>query len=155
MDLRPTHAKKIILMFWGTWSALVFASNLMDGLQVMGFLPEGFRFVSGNFGAIQSVVEIYGTPAFVAVLFFGTVIIWDALNSFLFWRAGLSNDDFSVGDYSKADSAFTVSLSLWAAMMIADEFFLSFQAGSFEGTHRAIFVALIVSYLAVRMLPED
>jgi hypothetical protein len=155
LDLRPAHAKKIILMFWGTWSALVFASNLADGFQALGLLPDDFSFVSGNFAAIQSVLSIYSTPVFIAIVFFGSVIIWDALNSFLFWRAALSISDHKVGDYSKADSAFTAALALWAAMMIADEFFLSFQAGSFEGTHRGIFVALLVSYLAVRMLPED
>ena len=36
MDLRPAHTKKIILMFWGTWSGLVFASNLADGLRTSG-----------------------------------------------------------------------------------------------------------------------
>ena len=155
MDLRPAHAKKIILMFWGSWSGLIFASNLTDALRTSGLLSENFPFASGNFGAIQSVIEIYNTPAFIAVLFFGGVLVWDALNSFLFWRAASATDDFTVGDDRKADSAFTVAIALWASMMVADEFFLSFQAGSFEGTHRGIFVALIVSYLAVRMLPED
>jgi TRAP-type C4-dicarboxylate transport system permease small subunit len=105
--------------------------------------------------AIVDVTQIYGTAPILAAALFTGVLGWDALNAFLFWRATADGESLRAGRFGKVDTAFAVGLGLWAVMMLADEFFLSFKVGPFEQTHRSIFVGMLVSFLAVRLLPRD
>jgi hypothetical protein len=154
MKVIPT-LKQGLVLFWALWSTLVFASNLGDGLKELGLLPVAFAYASGNFGAITEVAQLFGTPIVFAALMFAGVLLWDGLNTVLFWRAVRHSARIRLGDYARADIAFAASLGLWGALMVADELFLTYRVAAFEQTHRGIFVAMLVSLLAVRLLPND
>jgi hypothetical protein len=47
--------------------------------------------------------------------------------------------------------AFTASLLLWGAFMVADEVLVAYPV---EGTHLRLFVAHLVTLLALHLLPE-
>lgn len=143
-----------LLVFWAVWSTLVFASNLGEGLRQLGAVPAGFPYASGNFGAIREVSRIFDISLLGAALLFAGVIVWDALNVALFWRAVLHRRRMLAGDFRAVDVAFTVSLALWAALMVASEVFLAYRVAGFEQTHREIFSAVLLSFLAIRVLPH-
>jgi hypothetical protein len=45
-----------------------------------------------------------------------------------------------------------VSLGLWAAFLVADEVFIAYPV---EATHLRLFIAQLVTLLAVEVLPEE
>ena len=48
--------------------------------------------------------------------------------------------------------AFTASLLLWGAFLIADEIFIAYAVA---GTHLRLFIAHLVTLLAIERLPEE
>jgi hypothetical protein len=84
-----------------------------------------------------------------AVLFAG-VILWEGIAVVLFWWAGWTfrgRDSGRKGVYL----AFTTSLLLWGAFLVADEVFIAYPLA---GTHLRLFTAHLVTLLAVELLPE-
>jgi hypothetical protein len=56
-----------------------------------------------------------------------------------------------LGDRRPATAAFVVALALWSAFAIADEVFIAYDV---EATHLRLFVAQLVSLLAIYLLPD-
>jgi hypothetical protein len=142
--------KRLLLLFWAVWLTVVFLSNLADAGKGMGLLGESWAFASGNWKLIQETTARYGTPAAVNAVLFAGVILWEGVATVLFWRAGLS---FRGRDSARRAVyvAFTTSLLLWGAFLVADEVLVAYPV---EGTHLRLFVAHLVTLLAVELLPE-
>jgi hypothetical protein len=142
--------KRLLLLFWAVWLTVVFLSNLADAGQGLGLLGESWAFASGNWKLIQETTARYGTPAAVNAALFAGVILWEGAAAVLFWRAGLS---FRGRDSARKAVyvAFTTSLLLWGAFLVADEVLVAYPL---EGTHLRLFVAHLVTLLAVELLPE-
>jgi hypothetical protein len=51
-------------------------------------------------------------------------------------------------------AAFTASLGLWMAFILADEFFIAYEVAGLEATHVRLFTAQLASLLVLRLLPE-
>ena len=149
--MNPLLLKRLLLLFWAVWLTVVFATNLADGLKALGLLSEGWAFASGNFQLITETTARYGTPAAVNGVLFAGVIGWEAVAAGLFWRAGASYRG-RVTSRSAVYAAFTVSLLLWAGFLLADELFIAYAAA---GTHLRLFVAHLVTLVAVELLPEE
>jgi hypothetical protein len=142
--------KRLLLLFWATWLTVVFLSNLADAGKAWGLLGEPWAFASGNWRLVQEATARYGTSAAVNVALFAGVILWEGLAAVLFWRAGLS---FRGGNSTRKAVylAFTTSLLLWGGFLVADELLVAYPL---EGTHLRLFVAHLVTLLAVELLPE-
>lgn len=145
--------KRLMLFTWAAWFTLVFVTNFMDALMALGLLQESWKFASGNWAFLLTTTERYGTPVGLSGCLFAGVIIWELVALLLFWRAvflfrGL-DDRQGLG---VVFPAFIVAVGLFAAFILADEIFMAY---SVENTHRNIFIALVVSVLAIRLLPED
>jgi hypothetical protein len=82
---------------------------------------------------------------------FAGVILWEAVAAGLFWRAGWSFRGRSSARQA-VYMAFTTSLLLWGAFLVADEVFIAYPL---ESTHLRLFVAHLVTLLAVEWLPEE
>jgi hypothetical protein len=54
--------KRAILLFWATWLSVVVTTNVLNGLEVLGILPQSFRFVSGNWHWVNQVMDPLGVP---------------------------------------------------------------------------------------------
>lgn len=148
------HLKLGLVIFWAVWSSVVFLTNVTDALREMGVLPPEYPLASGNYAAVVEVTAIYPLPGAVAGLLFTIVLVWEGGNAALFWRALRLRTRWQGGDLRSVNTAFIVALALWAAFMVMDEVFLAYKVASFEQTHRAIFIAMLVSFLAVRLLPD-
>ena len=143
--------RRIILLVWALWSAVVTLSNVFDAFRSLGLLPDWFKFVSGNFGYIQAATSIYVFPVWLNAVLFAGVIIWEALMSWNFFKAfaGLKN-----GIEKLIYKPFVFGLSLFGGFLVTDELLIAYdRLGSIEQTHLAVFVALMVSLLTVTLLP--
>jgi hypothetical protein len=143
--------KRLLLLFWAVWFTVVFLTNLADAGKGLGLLDESWDFASGNWKFMQETTARYKTPAGVNGVLFAGVIIWEGIATMLFWRVGWSFRGRGSG--SKAVYlAFTTSLTLWAAFLVADEVCIAYAVA---GTHLRLFVAHLVTLLAVELLPEE
>jgi hypothetical protein len=143
--------KRLLLFFWAFWFTVVFLTNLADAGKGLGILNESWVFASGNWQLIQETTARYRTPAAVNVILFAGVILWEAVAAVLFWLAGWRFRGRS--STRKAEYlAFTTSLLLWCAFLVADEVFIAYPL---ESTHLRLFVVHLVTLLAVELLPEE
>lgn len=142
--------KRLLLLFWAVWMSVVFLSNLTDAGKGLGLLGESWTFASHNWKFIQDTTARYRIPVAVNAVLFAGVILWQGAAAALFWWAGWS---FRGRNASRKAVylAFTISLLLWGAFLVADEIFISYQL---ESTHLRLFVAYLVTLLTVDLLPE-
>jgi hypothetical protein len=61
-DPSAARLKRGLLLFWGVWLGVAFATNLGDGLRALGLLGEGWAFASGNYRLVGQATARYGTP---------------------------------------------------------------------------------------------
>jgi hypothetical protein len=142
--------KAALLLFWALWFSLVSATNIADALRAGGVLPAGWTYASGNFGFLRSVTGPHGVPAALAVLLFGGVIAWEVLAAGMHWRAFVSYKRSPADAHEAVGSAFSVSVLLWCAFMIADEIFVSYEV---EGAHVRFMIAELATLLFIRLVP--
>ena len=85
-------------------------------------------------------------------LLFAGVIAWEGAAALLFWLACWRFRNRAEGGRRSLYAAFTASLLLWGAFLLADEVFVAYAVA---GTHLRLFTAQLVTLLAVELLPED
>jgi hypothetical protein len=142
-----------LLLFWSLWFSLVFASNLADGLQQTGLLPEDWRFASGNFELIVRSVEIHALPKTLAGALFCAVLLLELGAALLFWRAFRDPGGIAEGD--RVHQAFSVALGLFGGLLLADELFLVYRHLPGMGTtHLLVLCALLLSLLLAERAPS-
>jgi hypothetical protein len=142
--------KRLLLLFWAVWLSVVFLSNLADAGKGLGLLGESWAFASGNWKLIRETTGRYRIPAVVNAILFASVILWEGGAAVLFWRASWSFRGRNAGRPA-VYLAFMTSLLLWAAFLLADEVFIAYPL---ESTHLRLFIAHLVTLLAVELLPE-
>jgi len=145
--------KRVILVFWAAWFTIVFLTNLFDALKALGIVGEGWTFASGNWAFMVKTTAIYHLPTSAVALLFAGVLAWECLAAISMWL--VVGARCHAPDRRSAPAvyrAFAVALGLFGAFMIADEIFIAYPV---EGTHLRIFVTLLVSLLAVCLLPDE
>jgi hypothetical protein len=142
--------KQLLLLFWAAWLTVVFATNLLDGAKAAGLLGDGWAFVSGNYRFLAETTARYGTPAWLNGLLFAGVICWEGVAAALFWLAWW-RFAYRGQRTRRVYAAFTASLALWAAFLLADELFIAYAV---EGTHLRLFTAQLATLLAIELVPE-
>ena len=136
-----------LLLFWSAWFSVVFSSNLADGLVAVGLLPHGWRFASGNFRMIGQSIGIYSLGESWAAIFFAAVVLAQLGAATLFWRAFLDRDCIKPGNRTVLP-AFVLGIGLFAAFLVADEFFIVYdRLAGLETTHLLVLCALLLSYI--------
>jgi len=143
--------KRLALLFWAAWLSVVATTNVLNGLQALGTLPESFKFVSGNWPWIQQVMDPLGVPRGLQAVLFAGVIAWEALAAMLFWWAVATYRGGPLAHEKATVYACGVNLALWAAFQVLDEVFMAYQP---EGVHRVIFVSQIVTLLLLHLLTD-
>lgn len=142
--------KRLLLFFWAVWLSVVFLSNLADAGTGLGLLGQSWNFASGNWKLIEETTARYRIPAAVNTLLFAGVIVWEGVAAALLWRAGWSFRGRNASGKA-VYLAFTISLLLWGAFVVADEVFIAYRL---EGTHLRLFELHLVTLLAIDLLPE-
>jgi hypothetical protein len=143
--------KRGLLGFWALWFTLVTLTNLVDALNSWGVFDPKWRWASGNWRLLEDTTARFMLPIWTNQFLYLGVISWQALAAFLFWYAMLALRRQGPPPVRVVAPAFTVSLLLWAAFMIADEFFLAYAV---EGKHLMIFTAQLATLLTIHLLPE-
>ena len=142
--------KRLTLLFWAAWLSVVATTNVLNGLQALGSLPESFKFVSGNWQWINQVMDPLGVPRGLQAALFAGAIAWETLAAMLFWWAVATYRGRPLAQEKAAVYACGVNLALWAAFQVLDEVFMAYQP---EGVHRLIFVSQIATLLLLHLLP--
>jgi hypothetical protein len=143
--------KRLLLLFWAIWLSVVFLSNLADAAKGLGWLDESWSFASGNFKFIKETTARYDVADFVNAVLFAGVIVWEGVAALLFWIAGWSFRGRGSGR-KIVYLAFGASLLLWGAFLVADEVCIAY---SLESTHLRLFIAHLLTLLAIELLPEE
>jgi hypothetical protein len=143
--------KRMLLAMWAIWLTVVFTTNLMDGLKTISVLGEAWPFASGNFRFLEDTTIRYNTPVWLSGVLFLGVIVWEGTAAVLFWIACWTFRRPGSQGRRWLYAAFTMALSLWLALAIADEVFIAYAV---EGTHIRLFTAQIATLLAIELLPE-
>lgn len=141
--------KRLVLGFWAVWLTVVTTTNLLDAVKALGNLPPGWPIASGNYRLLVEATAIYRPAPWVNGVLFGGVIVWEAVAAALFWRAGVLHG--KPGEVESRNAAFTVSLGLWMAFLLADEILINY---SLAGTHSRLLTAHLASLLVVALVPE-
>ena len=142
--------KRLLLLFWAVWMSAVFLTNLTAAGKGLGLIGESWTFASYNWKLIQDTTARYRIPVTVNAILFAGVLVWELIASLLFWRAGWSFRGRS-SSRTAVYLAFTTSLLLWGAFLVVDEIFIAYEL---ESPHIRLFVAHLVTLLAVELLPE-
>ncbi len=135
-----------LLVFWGIWLSIVFITNSFEGLKALGILPESWKFASKNYAMIQQATAKYAVPGWLNTVLFVGVIIWQALAALLFWQAAIF---LPVGGVGLIQPAFTVSIALWCAFMIADEIFKAYDN---QSEHLLILIGHLASLVVILLV---
>jgi len=143
--------KRVILLFWAIWLTLVLATNVLDGCKALELVSPNWAFESGNYGFVVQTTAPYATPAWVNVVLFAGVVVWEAVATVLFWLACFRFRGKTRG-MPTVYLAFTASLTLWLSFMIADEIFIAYVV---EGTHLRLFIGQLLTLLAIELLPDE
>lgn len=146
-SLRFSTIRTGLVLFWSIWLTLVASSNTTDVLKRIGLLPEGWSFVSYNFDLIVQTVTPHSVPVWGAAILFGGVIVWEWLAAILFWRAFTALRRTEAGLPPEVAQAFTVSLALFAAFLIATEATVNYLTAP---THMSVLIAQLTSLLVIR-----
>jgi hypothetical protein len=143
--------KRSLLLFWAVWLSVVFLSNLSDAGKGLGLLGDSWAFASGNWKFIKETTARYGTPDLVNALLFAGIILWEGVAALPFWRAVWTFRGKKSGR-KILHFAFTTSLLLWGAFLIADEVLIAYPL---ESTHLRLFIAFLVTLMTIELLPVD
>lgn len=135
-----------VLLMWALWMTLVTIYNVVDALKGLGRLPGHVR-ASSNLALIRTTTAGVKLPgALIWALFWG-VITWELIASLLLWWAVLG------GGLNVATAALGVSLLLWAAFILVNQFFMTWLTEPGVVTaHRDLFAVTALSLLLLRLL---
>jgi hypothetical protein len=141
--------KRLLLLFWGIWFTVVFATNLCDAAKAAGILSESWSFASGNYAAVCQTTAKYSPPAWFNSVLFACVLVWEAAAATAFWWGALAHR----GQQTRAlYAAFMIGLGLWAAFLLADEIFIAYGMAA---THIRLFVAQLVTLLVIELVGAE
>jgi hypothetical protein len=150
-EMTMSAINRMLLFFWAVWLSIVAATNVLNGLQVLTVLPESFRFVSGNWQAINHVMDPLRVPSGLQAFLFVSVIGWETLAAVLYWWATATYGGRPLAREKPTLCACSVNLDLWAAFQILDEVFVAYQL---EDVHRLIFLVQLGTLLRLQLSPN-
>ncbi|MDF2629895.1 MAG: hypothetical protein K0R39_3726 [Symbiobacteriaceae bacterium] len=145
--MNTSVGKRIILGFWALWIGIIATTNLFSLLKALRLVGRDFRLASHNFDLVRGYLATYPSLAGLATIAFAGVVVWQFRTAYLFFRA-----QACIGDRKATNAAIGAGMALFAAFLVAGEFFLRFD---FEAIHIRIFMAMMISWLVIHLLPDD
>jgi hypothetical protein len=151
MEVTGLRLKQGILLFWALWLSIAWLANLCEALKACHWLGTQWKFASGNYALLIEITQKYRLPFWFTALLFGGILLWQGCSATLFWYTLVAFQGVQQSGEPLLYRAFLVSLALWAVFLIADEICLAYET---EDTHLRVFIAQVVSLLALALLPE-
>jgi hypothetical protein len=138
--------KQGILLLWAVWLTMVTVMNILEALKAAKLLSESVK-ASSNWILMLRLTSVYKTPLWINGVMFAGVILWEAVATLYLWAA------FFTGNLGTATTALIFCIALWGAFILVNQFFLVFNTEPAVTTvHRDLFVAFLVSLMAIRLL---
>jgi hypothetical protein len=138
------------LLFWAVWFSVAFSANFFDFLNMEKELPLEWHFLSGNYQALATVLNIYHTPHGLLNTLFILDISIQAISAILFFVAVIYFLR-AVCVWQTVNLAFGISMALWATFLVMEEVFIAYP---FEATHVRLIVFEMICLLALHLLPH-
>jgi len=113
-------------------------------------VPQDWTFASQNFQAVARATATYHTPPWIPRGLFLGVLLWQLLTLIFFGWAIVSSAMAGALARGALNAAFTTSIGLLAAFMIADEIFKEYDL---ERGHVLLLIAQLVTLIALYVLP--
>jgi hypothetical protein len=146
MTLNITFLKQGILLLWAIWLSIVTVMNILEALNATNLLPQRIK-ASSNWSLMLRLTSVYKTPLWLNAFMFAGVILWEAIATLFLWAA------FFTGNLETATTALILCIALWGAFIVINQLFLVFTTEPAVATvHRDLFVAFLVSLMAIRLL---
>jgi hypothetical protein len=139
-----------LLLFWSLWFSIVLLTNSFEGLKKAGILPDRWKFASDNFSAIEKTLSIYTPPGWLAGFLFTGILLWQGLVVIFMWVAWARSFQAGSLQFEALDTAFTLSIGLWLAFLLADEILMEYDV---KIDHLLLFLAQLATLLALHLLP--
>jgi hypothetical protein len=139
-----------MLVFWGLWYGIAFSTNLCEIFRALKVLPSMWPFASGNLRDVAQATKTYSAGGWLSRLLFLGVLCFQLLIVLLFGWAVISSITSRAMDAEAINAAFSASLGLWTAFMLADEIFKQYGT---EHAHVLFFIAQLVTLIALHALP--
>lgn len=144
-----SYLKSGILLFFAVWFMLAFLTNLVDLFNNL-HLTNQWKFNSGNYLALKSVLHIYNTPDFIFNFLFYCDISIEGLSAILFLIAGFHSLK-KQNAWPYINIAFCLSMALWAVFLVMEEAFIAY---GFEAVQIRLLSLELISLLAMHLLPD-
>lgn len=135
-----------LLLFWGIYFALAGTGNVVDWLTQHGYRKRYFRSSSRNLELLERVAKKHGSSASSTKALFAIIMSWELLAAATYLSALAF---YLVGDRILTQYAFFIGMGLFAGLIIGNEAFVYYDD---EEEHAVMFLAQLVSYLAVVLL---
>src|SRR5579883_1461477 len=119
------YIKVRILFFWSCWFFIAFLTNLTDFLTQTHIITET-TFRSGNYEALEKVIEIYHTPLCILNFLFIMDLLSQGFSAFLFLIATICFLRNSGNKWPSINIAFGISVALWAVFLVMEEIFIAY-----------------------------
>jgi hypothetical protein len=150
MEMTLFPLKLGLLSFWGLWLLLAFLTNLCEWLKVVRIVPQKWTFASQNFQAVARATATYHAPPWIPRGLFLGVLLWQLLTLIFFGWAIVSSAMAGALARGALNAAFTTSIGLLAAFMIADEIFKEYDL---ERGHVLLLTVQLVTLIGLYVLP--
>jgi len=142
--------KQGILFFWFCWFFIACLTNITD-LSIAKNWISMTTFHSGNYSALEKVINIYHIPNTILDLLFSLDIFAQGLAAILFFVASFCFWFENKYTWPTINMAFGISLFLWSVFLIMEEIFIAY---SYESTHSGLFMFELISLLTIHLIPH-
>ncbi len=157
MSWRPPNSilsfKKITVIFWTVWLAIMLWTDVIGGLAQLGWLHRAWA-PNTNYPFLVASLAMYSPPAWLPAVFYGGIMLWELLATWLFLRASLAllcKKPLHIW-LAYATHAYIFSILLWFAFFIADQLVMKFDL---EANHMVQGGMMLLTFLALYLLPHE
>ncbi len=135
-----------LLVFWGVYFAMAGTGNLIDWLTRRGYRGKYFRSSSKNLELMERVAKRHGSGESAIKILFAAIMSWELLSAATYFTTFAF---YLAGSTMLVQYAFFIGIGLFAGLILGNEAFVYYDD---EEEHVVMFLAQLVSYIAVSML---
>ena len=142
--------KQIIIVFWALWWLIALWTDLVGILSHLKLINATWA-LDTNYPFLIESLKIYSPATWLHPVLFACIMLWSCFNTILFIYACAALKQPRTIWLSRANSAFTISLSFWFAFFLADQLVMKFDL---EENHMIQGGFQLLTFLCLHLLPE-
>lgn len=151
MTISIAASKRLVVVFWALWWLSAFLTDFIGAMKQLGIVAAGW-FAVTNYADLTQAVAPYDPPGWLPPFLYAGIIGWSFISTVLFMIAAATPLEPRRRWRRRVDTAFIVSLGLWAAFFLADQIVLKF---GLEQNHMVQGGFQLLTWLALYVLPDD